>query len=74
MFIPLTQPYLHEYGEDWYNTSPRRLCERALRELPKKAGEQLVILSQVLIYTYYIYISLSQRSCASFIIFGVPGA
>ncbi|KAK2635125.1 hypothetical protein Ddye_029917 [Dipteronia dyeriana] len=49
VFIPLTQPYLHEYGEDWYNTSPRRLCERALRELPKKAGQQFVILSQVLI-------------------------
>ncbi|CAD6333800.1 unnamed protein product [Miscanthus lutarioriparius] len=48
VFIPLTQPYLHEFGEDWYNASPRRLCERALRELPKKAGEQLVILSQVL--------------------------
>jgi S1-C subfamily serine protease len=48
VFVPLTQPYLHEYGEDWYNTSPRRLCERALRDLPKKAGEQLVILSQVL--------------------------
>ncbi|KAM0903872.1 hypothetical protein ACQ4PT_018397 [Festuca glaucescens] len=48
VFIPLTQPYLHEFGEDWYNTSPRRLCERALRELPKKADQQLVILSQVL--------------------------
>ncbi|CAH9072988.1 unnamed protein product [Cuscuta epithymum] len=48
IFIPLTQPYLHEYGEDWYNSSPRRLCERALRELPKKPGQQLVILSQVL--------------------------
>ncbi|KAJ4968501.1 hypothetical protein NE237_015202 [Protea cynaroides] len=48
VFVPLTQPFLHEYGEDWYNTSPRRLCERALRELPKKAGEQFVILSQVL--------------------------
>lgn len=47
VFVPLTQPYLHEYGEDWYNSSPRRLCERALRELPRKAGEQLVILSQV---------------------------
>ncbi|KAJ0017395.1 hypothetical protein Pint_11676 [Pistacia integerrima] len=46
--ITLRPPYLHEYGEDWYNTSPRRLCERALRELPKKASEQLVILSQVL--------------------------
>ncbi|CAN0881955.1 Protease Do-like 10, mitochondrial [Linum grandiflorum] len=49
VFVPLTQPFLHEYGEDWYNVSPRQLCERALRELPKKAGQQLVILSQVLI-------------------------
>ncbi|KAK7243372.1 hypothetical protein RIF29_38166 [Crotalaria pallida] len=48
VFVPLTQPYLHEYGEDWYNASPRRLCERALRELPKKENQQLVILSQVL--------------------------
>ncbi|EYU39504.1 hypothetical protein ABFS82_06G199500 [Erythranthe guttata] len=48
VFVPLTQPYLHEYGEDWYNASPRRLCERALRELPQKPGQQFVILSQVL--------------------------
>ncbi|XP_034923663.1 protease Do-like 10, mitochondrial [Populus alba] len=48
VFVPLTQPYLHEYGEEWYNTSPRRLCERALKELPKKADQQLIILSQVL--------------------------
>ncbi|XP_051140152.1 protease Do-like 10, mitochondrial [Andrographis paniculata] len=48
VFVPLTQPFLHEYGEDWYSTSPRRLCDRALRELPQKAGQQLVILSQVL--------------------------
>lgn len=52
VFIPLTQPYLHEFGEDWYNASPRRLCERALRELPKKAGEQLVVLSQVLYHQF----------------------
>lgn len=48
VFTPLTQPYLHEYGDDWYNSSPRRLCERALTATPKKHGEQLVILSQVL--------------------------
>ncbi|KAK9141420.1 hypothetical protein Scep_011101 [Stephania cephalantha] len=46
--IILRPPYLHEYGDDWYNTSPRRLCEFALRELPNKAGEQMVIVSQVL--------------------------
>ncbi|CAF2271208.1 hypothetical protein HID58_014799 [Brassica napus] len=48
VFVPLTQPYLHEYGEDWYNTCPRRLCERALRDLPEKSNQQLVIISQVL--------------------------
>lgn len=48
VFTPLTQPYLHEYGDDWYNSSPRRLCERSLTATPKKHGEQLVILSQVL--------------------------
>ncbi|KAJ3678120.1 hypothetical protein LUZ60_001923 [Juncus effusus] len=48
VFVPLTQPYLHEYGDDWYNASPRKLCEKALRDLPQKPGQQLVILSQVL--------------------------
>ena len=63
VFTPLTQPYLHEYGDDWYNTSPRRLCMRALTAHPLKPGQQLVILSQVgglliyaswLVYTYKI--------------------
>lgn len=47
VFTPLTQPYLHEYGDDWYNSAPRRLCERALTGILTKPGEQLVILSQV---------------------------
>ncbi|KAL3654007.1 Protease Do-like 10, mitochondrial [Castilleja foliolosa] len=41
VFLPLTQPYLDDYGEDW-------LCERARKELPQKPGQQLIILSQVL--------------------------
>lgn len=49
VFTPLTQPYLHEYGDEWYNTSPRRLCDRALYATPKKFGEQIVVLSQVLV-------------------------
>ncbi|KAM7272454.1 hypothetical protein ACFE04_027117 [Oxalis oulophora] len=48
VFVPLTQPYLHEYGEDWYNTSPRRLCERATKDLPQKPDQEIVIVSQVL--------------------------
>ena len=62
VFVPLTQPYLHEYGEDWYNTSPRRLCERALRELPKKAGEQLVVLSQVCRLLQF-FVGINQVTC-----------
>lgn len=64
VFIPLIQPYLHEYGEDWYNTSPRRLCERALREFPKKPGEQLVILSQVCFH--YSEACIINHLCARF--------
>ncbi|CAI5962964.1 unnamed protein product [Closterium sp. NIES-64] len=48
VFVPLTQPYLHEYGPDWFNSSPRRLCERALRDIPSKPSQQIVILSRVL--------------------------
>ena len=66
VFVPLTQPYLHEYGEDWYNTSPRRLCERALRELPKKANQQLVILSQVSIFLTLLQI-LHSDICYSYV-------
>ncbi|KAJ6432385.1 hypothetical protein OIU84_019596 [Salix udensis] len=47
-FVPITRPYLHDYGEEWCNTSPCRVCEQALKELPEKAGQQLIILSQVL--------------------------
>ena len=47
VFVPLTQPYLHEYGPDWFNSSPRRLCERALRDIPSKPGQEIVILSRV---------------------------
>lgn len=49
VFVPLTQPYLHEYGPDWYNTSPRRLCDRALKGVPSVADQEVVVLSRVLV-------------------------
>ncbi|GJP60664.1 hypothetical protein CLOP_g17884 [Closterium sp. NIES-67] len=48
VFMPLSQPYLHEYGPDWLHASPRRLCDLALRNLPEKPGQQIIILSRVL--------------------------
>ena len=48
VFSPLTQPHLHEFGDDWFNTAPRKLCDRAMHAHAKEAGEQVVLLSQVL--------------------------
>lgn len=47
VFVPLTQPYLHEYGEDWMNTAPRRLYDKAMHGMMQKPRQQIVILSQV---------------------------
>jgi hypothetical protein len=48
VFVPLTQPYLHEYGDDWMANSPRRLVDKALNTLMEKPKQQIVILSQVM--------------------------
>eukprot|EP00955_Chlamydomonas_euryale_P090597 364557-Chlamydomonas_euryale.AAC.9 len=48
VFVPLSQPYLHEYGDDWTNTSPRRLYDKAMHKMMKRPAEQIVVLTQVL--------------------------
>ena len=48
VFSPLTQPHLHEFGEDWFNTAPRKLCDRAMHDHGTEKQEQVVLLSQVL--------------------------
>ncbi|KAL3721312.1 hypothetical protein ACJRO7_033757 [Eucalyptus globulus] len=47
IFTPLTQPYLDEYA-DWDSMGPRRLWQLALEELPRNAGQEIVIISMVL--------------------------
>lgn len=49
VFVPLSQPFLHEWGDNWQSSSPRRLVEKALHGLASVPGEQVVILSQVLV-------------------------
>lgn len=49
VFVPLTQPYLHEWGDDWFNTAPRKLVDVALNGIRTKPGEQVVVLSQILV-------------------------
>lgn len=48
VFVPLSQPYLHEYGEDWINAAPRRLYDKAMHQLMQKPNQQIVVMTQVL--------------------------
>lgn len=48
VFVPLTWPFLYEWGDDWYTQGPRRLIARAMDDFPTSAGEQPVVLSQIL--------------------------
>ena len=47
VFVPLTQPYLHEYGEDWVTASPRRLYNKAMHSTMDRPGQQIVVMTQV---------------------------
>lgn len=47
--MPLSQPYLHEYGDDWITSSPRRLVDKALNGLMDRPGQQIIVMSQVLV-------------------------
>jgi hypothetical protein len=45
--LPAPVSPVQEYGDDWVNTCPRRLYDKAMHTLMKQAGQQIVILSQV---------------------------
>ena len=47
VFVPLSQPYLHEYGDEWVNSSPRRLYDKAMHQLMQRPGQQIVVMTQV---------------------------
>lgn len=49
VFVPLTQPYLHEHGDDWFNSAPRKLTDLAVHGIKGSEDEERVILSQVLL-------------------------
>jgi len=46
--VPLTQPFLHEFGKDWYNTAPRDLVQLAVQGSPQFPGQEIVLLAQIL--------------------------
>jgi hypothetical protein len=48
VFIKLTQPFLHEWGQDWYNEAPRKLSDRAMNGEMEDPNQEVVVLSSVL--------------------------
>ena len=46
VFVPLTEPYLHEWGDDWLADAPQDLVALTLQGLPTQWDEQVVILSR----------------------------
>eukprot|EP01083_Nonionella_stella_P150992 481934_1 len=50
VFVPLSRRWrVSDYGEDWAAKAPIGMCHMALNQYPKKADQQLVILSQVIV-------------------------
>lgn len=52
MFTPLTQPFLHEWGEeegqnDWQSKCPQNLYHLSMNAEARAPGEQVIVLSQV---------------------------
>lgn len=45
-FVGLTEPYLHEWGDDWIADAPQDLVHLALTGVQRRADEQPVILSR----------------------------
>lgn len=49
VFMNLTQPYLHTWGDDWYNSAPRMLVTQAVTDnRPRYEDRQVVVVTNVL--------------------------
>lgn len=56
VFTRLSFAYIAEYGEDWYNTAPRELLHQAFHAKHKFEGQEIVILSHVLVDDCNLYV------------------
>ena len=44
--MPLTEPYLWEWGDDWLADAPQELVQPSLAGIQTRVGEEPVILSR----------------------------
>jgi hypothetical protein len=67
VFLKLVQPYLHEYGDDWYNACPRKLSFKAVYGEKESADQEVVVLCHVLVdeinYGYTNMTNLEVKKC-----------
>lgn len=62
VFVPLTKPYLEEWGEAWFNECPRKLCDRSVLGEIQSSDQQVIVLSQVLAHRVTVgYTDLSNQ-------------
>jgi S1-C subfamily serine protease len=57
VFTRLSFAYIAEYGDDWYNTAPRDLIHQAFHAKHQREGQEIVILSHVLVDDCNLYVS-----------------
>ena len=48
VFVPLSMPYLHEFGKDWYQQAPRDLVQLAVHGNVAFSSQEVVVMTQVL--------------------------
>lgn len=61
VFTRLSFAYIAEYGEDWYNTAPRELLHQAFHAKHLREGQEIVILSHVLVDDCNLYVAPDLR-------------
>jgi hypothetical protein len=61
-FVPFTEPYLHEWGDEWQADAPHELVELLLSGIAALEEEQPVLLSRVLPCSHTAgYLNLNDR-------------
>lgn len=66
VFTRLSFAYIAEYGEDWYNAAPRELLHQAFHAKHLREGQEIVILSHVLVDDCNLYVALFRDNFSLF--------
>ena len=54
IFVPLTKPYLREWGDEWYDACPRKLCDKAMYGDMTEEKQEVIVLTSILAHSVTI--------------------